>query len=144
MSRLGFTGTRRGMTMWQQGAVKRLAASYDEVHHGDCLGSDADMHAIARVLQLRVVVHPPVDDRLRAGCTGNVNRPVKPYHDRNRDIVDETEHLIATPDHMTETGLGGTWWTVRYARSVGKPVTVVWPNGRASTETPANDKQEQA
>ncbi len=127
--RLGFTGTRHGMTAEQIGTVAEMTVDYDEVHHGDCLGADHDMHRIAQANGQRIVIHPPEDGRLRAFLTGNVIAPAKPYHDRNRDIVDESDALFATPAETTEQAKGGTWYTVRYARSQGKPVTIVWPDG---------------
>ena len=50
----------------------------------------------------------------------------KPYLDRNRDIVDACEVLLATPDGP-ERLRSGTWSTVRYARKIGKPVEVRLP-----------------
>lgn len=47
---------------------------------------------------------------------------------RNHDIVDATEWLIATPKKFEEIR-SGTWATVRYAKKVKKPVTIIWPDG---------------
>lgn len=130
--RLGFTGTRRGMTDAQKARVAEKSAPFAEVHHGDCVGADADMHAIARAAGQRVVVHPPTDPKLQACLTGDVTAPAKPYLDRNRDIVDEADVLIATP---AESGpsTGGTWFTIRYAFKLGRPVLIVWPDGTATS-----------
>lgn len=128
MSTLGFTGTRDGMTFAQMLTVAHMVERCDELHHGDCVGADFDAHRLAMHHQKRVVIHPPDNDRLRARCWANEFRDEKPYLDRNRDIVDESDVLIATPKETCE-GKGGTWYTVRYARKVGKEVNVVWPNG---------------
>jgi hypothetical protein len=84
--------------------------------------------------------HPPIDTRLMMDMHGQhrlkfqgVCEP-KPYLDRDRDIVDATDLLIATPFHAyTEAHLnyaaGGTWYTVRYAINRGKPVKLIDPDG---------------
>jgi hypothetical protein len=124
---LGFTGTRRGMTTEQIEAVTKLVGAWDVVHHGDCLGADAQCHTIARSAAKRIIVHPPSDDRLRAHCAGDVICPPKPYFARNRDIVNESDLLIATPAEFVPKG--GTWYTLNYARSVGKPTILIYPSG---------------
>ncbi len=69
-SRVGFSGTRNGMTPPQARSVAELLSPYGWLHHGDCIG----------------------------------------------------------PAGLTESG-GGTWATARYARKIGKPVTLVLPDG---------------
>lgn len=126
--KVGFTGTRLAPTDSQLDRVRRalVALGATELHHGDCEGSDSAAHDIARELGLRIVVHPPQASLLRAYRSGDVIAPVKPYLDRNRDIVDETEWLIATPDGP-ERKRSGTWSTIRYARSIGRNVSVMMP-----------------
>jgi hypothetical protein len=41
--RIGFTGTRQGMTKRQRNALRDLLAA----HHGDAVGVDAEAHDIA-------------------------------------------------------------------------------------------------
>jgi hypothetical protein len=53
----------------------------------------------------------------------------KPYRVRNRDIVRDTETLIATPSEPVELLRSGTWSTVRFARKLGRAVWVILPNG---------------
>lgn len=48
---------------------------------------------------------------------------------RNRDIVDETEILIACPGHMHEELRSGTWSTIRYAVKIQRPHIIIWPDG---------------
>ncbi len=54
--------------------------------------------------------------------------PAKEYLERDRDIVDATEALFATPDGP-ERAKSGTWYTVRYAVKTGKPVYICYPDG---------------
>lgn len=127
--RLGFTGTRQGMTVAQERQVRDWIVGELELHHGDCVGSDAEAHRAAIDLGLRVVVHPPYDDKLRAFCSGadEVREPL-PYLVRNRNIVDETDILIATPEGP-EKLRSGTWATIRHAQRQGKPQFIVMPDG---------------
>ena len=103
-----------------------------EVHHGDAIGADAEFHAIARELGLRVIVHPPIDGRDRAFCTGNEILPQNRYKVRNRAIVDAADLVMGTPaGRELESRGSGTWYTLRYAERRGKRVVIVWPNGDA-------------
>jgi hypothetical protein len=131
MRKIGFSGTRNGMTGDQSFAVAGLLRSHDrcELHHGDCIGADFEAGIMARAAGHRVSIHPPTDPSNRAFSLYDVMRPVKPYLVRNRNIVDETDELIATPAEMTEQQRGGTWSTIRYARRKGKPITVILPDG---------------
>lgn len=105
----------------------RLCAS--ELHHGDCIVGDAAAHAVAVSLGIRTVGHPPEIERKRAYCICDELRPVLPYLDRNRVIVQETEALIGLPKDFKEEKRSGTWMTIRYARSIRRPVYVIWPDG---------------
>lgn len=100
-----------------------------EVHHGDCVGADDDFNRLARQHHLVVIVHPPDDPKLRAYCTTDVVYPERPYLARNRDIVDCSDTLIATPQETTGATKGGTWYTVKYARKNNRRVIIVWPDG---------------
>jgi hypothetical protein len=134
MSYIGFTGTREGMTDEQKATVSRLLTELEPKHarHGDCVGSDADFHALVRETKAKVIIHPPDKDADRAGCIGDQILPEKPYLTRNRDIVDNCTVLIATPDGAQEKQRSGTWSTIRYGRKVGRRVIVVAPDGTTS------------
>ena len=127
MIKVGFSGSRYGMTPLQQKrfkamlaptfALKHPAASRDEFHHGDCKGSDAEAHTIIRLKwpHVHIVVHPPEQDRLRAFCEGDEILDPLPYLTRNRRIVQQTNFLIGCPIHIGRRA-GGTWRTIEYAR----------------------------
>jgi hypothetical protein len=153
MTVIGFTGTREGLTRAQDDVLDEWAnlGEFGDVnHHGDCVGADAEFDYFARRYGGRVVIHPPTDPKLRAFCyekdygwADDVTLlPEKPYLERNRDIVDACDLLIACPKQertsalggdMADTHLalapGGTWDTIRYAQKVGKPVSIIWPDG---------------
>lgn len=151
MTKIGFTGSRKGLTQKQVAELLKFIIIYHpfELHHGDCLGADAKAHKTYYTYPepgKRIIIHPPINDKLRAFCNleeeftvDNIlndtiveMREEKDYLDRNRDIVDETDFLIAFPngsDGAAKNRRSGTWYTVRYARSVNKPVTIVYMNG---------------
>lgn len=134
VTKVGFTGTRKGLTPEQRVSLRRILELdiFGELHQGDCVGADESAHFIAIEFGLRVVIHPPEDNKCRAYCQpfedGEL-RPKFPYHERNHNIVDETQALIATPEGLVETRNGGTWATVRYARKNRKPVCIIYPDG---------------
>jgi hypothetical protein len=130
--RFGFTGTRLGMPQAQKAALRDfLSHGSGEFHHGDCIGADSEAHDIAAECGYCIVLHPPSDPALRAWrvVPDHMMRPKRPYLDRNRDIVRDTDSLIATPAEAEEQQRSGTWSTVRFARKQGKPVVSILPGG---------------
>lgn len=130
--KIGFTGTRDGMTEAQTTALHALLPVADiasEFHHGDCLGADAQAHDIATGHGCRTVSHPPIKDDLRAFKKADEYRERKSYLARNREIVKETEFLIAAPKEFVEQDKGGTWYTVRFAREKGRRLCIIRPDG---------------
>jgi hypothetical protein len=137
--KVGVTATQYGLTSRQLSAARFLldgiatalieAGSRAELHHGDCVGGDAQLDDIARDCCWKIVIHPPVDDSKRAFCEqpGDTVRDPKPYLERNHDIVDEVELMLAGPKTLTEQARSGTWATVRYARRIGRPVVFLDP-----------------
>ena len=133
--KIGFTGTSSGMSEAQRAQVlawlKELGGT--QLHHGDCIGADADAHTIARSLGLEVIVHPPTNDESRAFCRGAAaEREPKDYLKRNKAIVDETDVLVATP-YGPEQRRSGTWSTIRYARKRGRVCYVVMRDGTVAS-----------
>ena len=133
MTNIGFTGTREGISIEQAVIITYIINEINpqKVHHGDCVGADSDFNWIVRTITpncLRIA-HPPIDEKLRAFCNVHLTMDPKPYLDRNRDIVDKCSFLIAAPKGP-ETQRSGTWYTIRYAKSVSKPVKIIWPDGR--------------
>lgn len=122
---IGFTGTRKGMSPGQRdnlltiltGALKGRGHCGAVLHHGDCVGADAEAHEVARSLGMEVVIHPPTNPKARAFCdvVPGVMMPTLPYLERNRAIVNACSLLVAAPAGA-EMVRSGTWATVRYAR----------------------------
>lgn len=142
MCKAGFIGTRHGMTKAQQESLKELLRrkKIEEFHHGDCVGSDQQAHQIVddlrtlkRKQSIKVVGHPAKWEKYRAHCQCDIEHDPDTYNRRNKDIVDGTDFLIATPDSK-ERGGSGTWITVRYARKHKKRIYIVHKSGRVTID----------
>lgn len=134
--RIGFTGTRKGMTEAQKASCASLILQLNitEVHHGDCVGADSDFHDLLYLhgYDNTIHIHPPTKSHLRAHCMGPkcVIHDPQDYLVRDRVIVDNSDLLIATPASRMEELRSGTWYTIRYAKSKEVPMFVVWPDGQ--------------
>ncbi len=132
--KVGFTGSRKGMTLGQKDILCRslIWATIQEFHHGDCIGADEEAHNIVREYAPRcsIIVHPPIDRELRALTKGNITYEPQHYLKRNHDIVDLSDMLIACPKENHEVQRSGTWATIRYAKNMNKPVMVIMPDGK--------------
>ncbi len=134
MKQISFTGTQAGMTHAQRATfyvvLARVTGAGDWIHHGDCIGSDAQAHDAAIEYALNVHIHPCTIPAKRAWCQGaSLMSIALPPLDRNRMMVDDCAELIATPRLMVEELRSGTWATIRYARKCRKPVHIIWPDG---------------
>lgn len=137
--KVGFTGTREGLTPAQSVALHAFLAEFDgpaEFHHGDCLGADADAHHVAKALRFTLACHPPVDSSLRAFLQDECHILYFPeeYLARNKSIVRSTDLLVACPKGPAEELRSGTWSTVRFARSLLRPLAIIWPSGELTKE----------
>ncbi len=104
-----------------------------ELHHGDCQGGDEQADAIAVILGIRRIAHPPIARGLRAYCQCEEIRTPAPYLTRNHTIVVEVDRLIATPDGPSRLR-SGTWSTIRYARLRQVPIVIIDVNGDVTRE----------
>lgn len=133
---VGFTGTREGLTPPQLAA---LVAWFEHhpmkaFHHGCCVGADATAVRYCTPWAKSIVGHPPDNATLvhEVTCIATHEmRPPLPYLDRNRMIVAACEVLLACPKGPEEVR-SGTWYTVRHARKVGRPVVIFWPSGEVT------------
>lgn len=128
--RVGVTGTRDGPTPWQRDLLCWLLTQYPDVTllHGDCVGTDALAHDAAEALGLPIEIFPPVDASRRAFKKALIVHPPKPYRERNRDIVNSSDLLLAVvPGPESQFPRSGTWMTVRMARKVGLVHVIIWP-----------------
>jgi hypothetical protein len=136
--KVGFTGTREGMTTRQYATfVDKLEELYSglvvrEWHDGDCVGADDEAHNYASSIPgVYLHLHPSNLFRQRAYNTGDFEYGEMPPLMRNKKIVDSVDVMIATPSGETEIMRGsGTWATIRYARKVGIRLIIIWPSGQ--------------
>ena len=126
---VGFTGTQRGISPERLDELRNLLAhlrerGFDTLHHGDCVGADAQAHEAALKLGYRIWLHPPMDDKKRAHCTdAHFTSELRTYRARNHKIVRYTAILIAAPRGSEKSQpYSGTWMTVRMARKAGKEI----------------------
>lgn len=137
MVSVSFTGTRKGMSPLQEALIMNILKSEDftEHHHGDCEGADKQFHnlivdrfkGIRGGLSNLIFIHPPDNDKYRAFCKEGLALPEKPYLERNKDIVDSSPLLIATPhkDDEINKQRSGTWSTIRYAKKQKKDIIII-------------------
>jgi hypothetical protein len=130
---VGFTGTRKGMSPPQRRAARLLLKNLDPTHfhHGDCVGADAEMHAIVRAMlpECVIVLHPCSSDSNRAFCAGDYSSTPIDALARNREIVAASSVMLATPLEDEEMRSGGTWYTIRHARKTQTSLYVVSRRG---------------
>ncbi len=130
---VGFTGTRHGMTKDQLNSLNDLLIKLDcqEIHLGDCVGSDDQAADLAYGLEAEhIICHPPTDPTHRAfNKHYTMILQPKSHFARNRDIVDNSQVVVGTPDCRPLADRGGTAYTVRYSIKKKKSTYIIWPNG---------------
>lgn len=152
MTRIGFTGSRAGMTGAQQQAFVRLLDSLgaSELLHGACIGADADAARLASIAGIRCVAYPgrsahdaadgPRPDRDQASMDlAHETRAELTHFARNRAIVEASDIVIATPSYpgpITRETKGGTAYTYWQAVKARKRIIVIWPDGSTTEEWP--------
>lgn len=131
---VGFTGTRSGMSKKQATEVIEFLKAHDAItvaQHGVCIGADIDFHAICRAINpsIFIVGHPGKGMYDKPGIRPNrgsvvldQEEPEDTHFSRNRKIVDTSDILLACP--YNDNGEGGTWYTINYAKKVGKTVII--------------------
>lgn len=130
--KVGFTGWRAEIPKGRRISLHRVIldlhedCKISEFHHGDCIGMDVYVHRFCISIGIWTVKHPPINSIARAFCETQETRETFPYLQRNRNIVDESDIMIACPkDPNQEILRSGTWATIRYARKQGKKVIIV-------------------
>ena len=140
--RVGFSGTRHGMSHAQKRGVISVLAEIGpatQYHAGCCVGADEEFTVIVSVYShdYAIVGHPSALKQLTSKVCAdfcNLVFPAKPPLERNRDIVEATDVLVAAPETAEEQLRSGTWATIRYARKLGRPVYLVMPDGSVRKE----------
>jgi hypothetical protein len=130
---VGFTGTQAGMTDEQSVLVAELLRRMNpkETHSGDCIGADHDFLTLVKITCPEAVTcgHPPIKKDKACGDVYRIVFSAKEYLERNKDIVDTSNVMIACPKGFNEELRSGTWSTVRYAERRGVMTIIVYPDG---------------
>lgn len=124
MIRIGFVGTRHGMSPPQCDAVVELVRRLSTVdvvvgHHAGLAGADEDFEDIVMTSALGVVVHP--------------GRQLGPL--ATRRIVDLATVMVAAPFAPVHDFVDEAWLAAAYAMRERKPVALVPPDGSATRFT---------
>jgi len=135
--KVGFTGSRKGLSKEQNAKLlKWMAENVKDVtdfHHGDCIGADSEAHnallfgrQFCKDHEVFIHIHPPLNQTLSARRNGDIVYPAKGYLERNQDIVNACDLLIAAPAGLEGDCLrSGTWATVRIARKLKKKILIL-------------------
>jgi len=134
---VGFTGTRSGMTDLQKGSVTKILKEFDADTvglHGDCIGADNDFNDICAALNFERNMRPCTIENMRANSDAvPLSEPVSPMV-RNRAIVKDAKVMIACPPNFEMVKRSGTWATIGFTRKAGKPLFLVFPDGKIVIE----------
>lgn len=136
--RLGFTGTREGMTISQKTMLASFMGMWmmnqeiESVHHGTCVGADDEFHKLCMWFGLRdrIILHLPEDSSLSVTQhlldvpEENIMSPL-PYLKRNLKIIDACDFLLAAPPTNEPQKRGGTWFTIRKAQEAGRELRML-------------------
>ncbi len=139
---LGFTGSRYGLQPAQGGSLARLlrlAQGVTEFHHGCCKGGDTEAvtHLNYWIPDAKIVGHPSNLEKWTHPTALGLSHellPPKPPLERNLDIVNAAEWIIACPSGPEQFQGSGTWATIRTARKAKKVITLIWPDGSITCE----------
>jgi len=139
---VGFTGTREGMTKDQKEQVENLLLYFRSdifesvFHHGNCIGADEQALELAGKLNYYTIAHPTDMPNLQIPVShSHESREVRQPLARNRDIVRESDVVIAAPKEDVEPKHyrgSGTWFTINHCRkqNINRRYLIVWPDGQ--------------
>lgn len=123
---IGVTATRWGATEQQLDVFSYIFTKLKGkwLHQGMCEGGDTQAHDLIRETRgdgiTKIKGHPSLDKGHEVARDCEEMAEPKGHLDRNRDIVDESDVMIAMPHTAEEQKRGGTWYTIRHAKKVIK------------------------
>jgi len=135
---MAVTATGRGITPGQQAEARVVLTrlfnqGYRKLHHGYCVGGDAQLARIAKDVGFCLIAHPgyppehPEETKYRAFTDFNDEvLESRPFILRDKDMVDKAAFLLAAPYQDYMVTRSGTWTTVRYAQNEGVAVGFVY------------------
>lgn len=129
--KVGFSGSSKGMSddqikeLWSWLGIYKNIEYEVEFHHGDCVGADSEAHDLAKLRKYKIISHPPINESKRAFKKADIILEAKKYLQRNKDIAEVCDVLIAAPKEMEEVLRSGTWSTIRRARKLNKEIIIL-------------------
>jgi len=141
--KIGFTGTRNGLTEKQNAGLfimlqKLKEEKIESISHGGCKGADTSFHLMISPQYVnKIFIHP--GDILQFDFWNNLDGSFKvfeprPYLERNKTIVNDSDLMFVCPDGYKEKIRSGTWSTYRYAKKLGKKIIIIYPDGGIKNE----------
>jgi hypothetical protein len=134
MIKIGITGSRYGTDDHILNNFFELFGylneDYDiELHHGDCIGVDSQIHNLVNNL-CKIIIHPPSIETHRAFSIPENGEilPSKDYLKRNKDIVTSSDITFAFPT-SPEVLHSGTWSTIRLVKKLKKQLVILYKDG---------------
>jgi hypothetical protein len=136
-----FTGTRKGVTLAQKDALVTLRDQFkpEIARHGCCEGADRNFHLVM-LHSATIIGHPCcVEQSLWAGKCGSEFGRIHELpsgslavaaRKRNEAMVEFCDLLVACPGQYYEEQRSGTWMTIRMAKTRGRRLAIIWPDGR--------------
>jgi hypothetical protein len=136
--RIGFSGSRNGLTDAQRGVLLTLLRQYgpgDWFIHGGEKHADAEAHFIARNQLMRVKVWPSDMKNTQAEFPDAVEvmAAMPPLKRNSYIVVDNLDHLYACPRSPVEVMRSGTWSVVRRCRKQLVDHSIILPDGHVDT-----------
>lgn len=154
MIHIGFTGSQHEMSRRAKTTTNKILLEIYEkskpvtgpicFHHGDCIGSDLFASGLAKNIGYLVHAHPSFLEKKRGFSEHNdvIHGPKSPL-ERNEDIVNICQIIVATPHTYNEIIRSGTWTTIRRARKQGREICTIFPDGSEKWENSGrSDKRE--
>jgi hypothetical protein len=138
--KLGITGTRTGMSDAQRKEFNDLLVFLkpDALIDGCCVGVDEECFLLARNFKIKTIGRPGYSaltqeniNEFRSIYQRDVMHMAKTHFSRNKDIVDESDIMIAIPYELG--GKGGTNYTIAYAIKMKKPLYIILRDGQTIT-----------
>jgi hypothetical protein len=119
-------------------ALSSLAVGADQLFADTALACGAELTVVIPSADYEEGFTAPGELALYQDLKGRATREVRlsfphstdeAYYAAGAYIADNCDRLLAVWDGLPARGLGGTGDIVRYARDLGKPVTVIWREG---------------
>lgn len=137
-NQIGLTGNREFPTQEQVtifcSLLNTLTGNTVTFHHGGCIGSDETMHHLIHHYYPNCIIHLyPSTFKDMWGIQpdeADWSQEPKKALERDLDIVNASEILIALSPTEEEILRSGTWATLRYMKKANKPFIIIPPTGK--------------